>query len=282
MKNVLLLTDFSDNSWNAIDYALNFYKDTQCNFYLLHVHKFNDSVDTNFSDEFLKEGVIDNDNTITKSKRQLKLVLRKILKSFPKNNKHNFFTLADTDFFIDSLRKHIEEKKIDVLVLGTKGATTFNKCIIGSNTTEAITKVKCTTLVVPENSKFKKIKEIAFPTDFSISHNLQQLQPITEILDTKQTSLRVVKISKKKPILNSYQRKCKELLEDYFLNYKYSFHFLTNNRVEEAVQCFVKKNHIDMIAMSAKNLNYFQQILFQTKIKELSYQKEVPFLVVHD
>ena len=39
MKTILLPTDFSDNSWNAIEYALNFYKELNCNFYLLHVSK---------------------------------------------------------------------------------------------------------------------------------------------------------------------------------------------------------------------------------------------------
>ncbi|WP_299528057.1 universal stress protein, partial [uncultured Lutibacter sp.] len=37
MKNILLPTDFSENSWNAIKYALELYKKTACNFYLLHV-----------------------------------------------------------------------------------------------------------------------------------------------------------------------------------------------------------------------------------------------------
>ena len=37
MMNILLPTDFSENSRNAAAYALQFFKDTPCNFYLLHV-----------------------------------------------------------------------------------------------------------------------------------------------------------------------------------------------------------------------------------------------------
>ena len=37
MKNILLPTDFSENSWNAIKYALEFYKNTPVNFYILNV-----------------------------------------------------------------------------------------------------------------------------------------------------------------------------------------------------------------------------------------------------
>ncbi|MCG1035164.1 universal stress protein [Polaribacter sargassicola] len=281
MKNILLPTDFSDNSWNAINYALNFYKNTKCNFYLLHVNKFNDVIEDNSTIVSIQEKV---DNiTIDQAKIELKLVLEKINKKFSNNKYHNFFTLIDADFFIESLRKYIVEKKIDVLVMGTKGATAgLNKYIIGSNTTDAITKVKCTTLVVPENAKFNRIKEIAFPTDFSLYNNLQLLQPITEILDEKRSYIRIVNISKRTTELNKSQKNSKELLQDYFLNYNCSFHLLTNSKIQDAVQCFVDTNHIDLIAMPAKSLNYFQQMLFHNRVEKNNYYKEVPFLVLHE
>ncbi|PQJ76662.1 universal stress protein [Polaribacter glomeratus] len=280
MKNILLPTDFSDNSWNAIVYALNFYKDANCNFYLLHVSKLS-TVVTNDYPYVPAQGIIE-DVYIKPTKKQLRAVLKKISENFPKNKKHNFYTLTDYNFFIESLREHLEEKKVDVIVMGTKGASGLSKLIIGSNTGDVITKVKCTTLVVPENAKFIKIEEIAFPTDFSLSNDLQILQPIAEILEENNASLRVLNISKKSLGLNIDQQKNKELLEDYFYNHKHSFHFLTNKKVEDAIQCFVESRDIDMIAMVAKNLNYFQQILFHTKVEEISYHTDVPFLVLHE
>lgn len=280
MKNILLPTDFSDNSWNAIVYALNFYKDVNCNFYLLHVSKLS-TVVTNDYPYIPTQGIVE-DVYIKPIKKQLRAVLKKISENFPKNKKHNFYTLTDHNFFIESLREHLEEKKVDAIVMGTKGASGLSKLIIGSNTGDVITKVKCTTLVVPENSTFKKIEEIAFPTDFSLSNDLQVLQPIAEILEENNASLRVLNISKKHLGLNIDQQKNKELLEDYFYNHKHSFHFLTNKKVEDAVQCFVESRDIDMIAMVAKNLNYFQQILFHNKVEEISYHTDIPFLVLHE
>ncbi len=280
MKNILLPTDFSDNSWNAIAYALNFYKDSSCNFYLLHVNKLGTVVTADYP--YISGHDVTEDIYIRPAKKQLRAVLKKIAENFPKNKKHTFYTLTDHNFLIDSLRKHLREKKVDVIVMGTKGASGLSKLIIGSNTGDVITKVKCTTLVVPENAKFKKIEEVAFPTDFSLSNDLQVLRPIAEILEEKNASLRVLNISKKSSGLNIDQQKSKELLEDYFYNYKHSFHFLTNKKVEDAVQCFVESRSIDMIAMVAKNLNYFQQILFHTKVEEISYHTDVPFLVLHE
>ena len=48
------------------------------------------------------------------------------------------------------------------------------------------------------------------------------------------------------------------------------------------MQCFVESRNVDVIAMVAKNLNYFQQILFHTKVEEISYHTDIPFLVLHE
>jgi nucleotide-binding universal stress UspA family protein len=280
MKTILLPTDFSDNSWNAIEYALNFYKEINCNFYLLHVNKVSNIVTNDYP--YIPDQDVIQDVYIKPAKTQLKELLKKIAKKFPSNKKHNFYTLTDYNFFIESLRKHIKEKKVDMIVMGTKGASGLSKFIIGSNAGDVITKVKCTTLVVPENAKFKKIEEVTFPTDFSLSNNLQILEPITKILEKNNAMLSILNIGKKPPVLNAEQQKNKELLEDYFFNCKHDFYFLTNKKVEDAVQCFVESRHVDIIAMVAKNLNYFQQILFHTKVEEISYHTDIPFLVLHE
>lgn len=38
MKRILLPTDFSENSWNAIQYAMELYKEDVCTFYLLNAY----------------------------------------------------------------------------------------------------------------------------------------------------------------------------------------------------------------------------------------------------
>jgi len=76
--------------------------------------------------------------------------------------------------------------------------------------------------------------------------------------------------------------KKKELLEDYFSPLPHSFHYLTNKKVEDAVQYFIENRNINMICMVAKNLNYFQHILFHSKVEAISYNTKTPFLVLHE
>ena len=279
MKNVLLPTDFSENSWNAIKYALSFFGSVNCNFYLLHVnqlshleaHDVSLSIDQNYIDDVFTKP----------AKKQLRSILKRISKLSPNHKNHKFYTLTDYNFFIESIRETVNEKRIDFIVMGTKGASGLDRIILGTNTADVITKVKCNTLAIPENAEFILPKEIAFPTDFSLSHDLQVLQPITEILEEFKASLRILNISKKKVTLNNEQKKNKELLVDYFNDQDYSFHYLTNKNIEDAIQCFVESRDIDIICMVAKNLNYFQQILFHSRVEKISYHTDRPFLVLH-
>ena len=280
MKNVLLLTDFSNNSWNAITYAINFFKDIPCNFYVLHVNKLGYLV----ADEV---SLYTNQNHLAEvytepSKKELRLILKRISRLFPDNDNHRFFTITDYDFFIESIRKVVDEKHIDLIVMGTKGASGIERKILGTNTADVITKVKCNTLAIPENAEFIAPKEIAFPTDFSLTYNLQILKPISDILKQFNTSLKILHITKGKVDLSYEQNRNKDLLEDYFSNQSFSFHYLTNKRVEDAIQCFVESREIDMICMVGKNLNYFQQILFHSRVEKISYHTDRPFLVLHE
>lgn len=280
MKTILLPTDFSDNSWNAIKYAIEFFNDTECTFYLLHINRVSDLVAID------RPYVIDQtviEETFTKpSIVRLKKLISKI-NTLPINRKHRFFTITDHNLFIDSIRQHIVDLRVDLIVMGTKGAEGFRKIIVGSNTADVITKVKCTTLAVPENATYNKPKEIAFPTDFSMAHPEQTLGALADLLKQHKAAIRFLHISKRKEaVLNEEQEKNKEALEHSFKNFEHSFHFLKNDRIEDAVQCFSDSRDVDMIVMVAKNQNYFQRIIFRPKIETISYHTDIPFLVIHE
>lgn len=276
MKNVLIPTDFSENSWNAIRYALNFFKKERCSFYVLHVNKTSKKSQSISNQEGLEK------ETIKASKKQLRALLTRITAEFPENKNHHFYTLTDNNFFITSIRKHMAEKKIDLIVMGTKGATDENKLIIGSNTANVIVKVPCNTLIIPEKAIFEGLEEIAFPTDFSLSYGIETLQPLLEILEKNNAVLHILHISKKVVELNGYQFANKELMEDFFSNQKHSFHFLINKEAKDAVQQFTDNKAIKMMVMMAKNLNYFQQIMFHSKVEKSSYHTNIPLLVLHE
>ncbi|GGX18620.1 universal stress protein [Aquimarina muelleri] len=278
MKNILIPTDFSENSWNAIIYALSFFKKAHCNFYFLHVSPFEEMVEDN---SFYESEEIIIKNTANSTTKQMQILLKKIEK-LPLNTKHRFFTTNEYMFFVDAVRKQVEQKAIDFIVMGTKGASGIQGKTIGSNTGDVITKVKCPVLVIPEKASYRKPKEIAFPTDYNMLYKSRVLNTITDILDSNKASLRVLHIAKKEQELTGSQKKNKDFLDDSLGKIEHSFHFLSNPNIEEAVQCFVESRNIEVITMVAKNLNFFQRILFHPIVEKISYHTDIPFLVLHE
>ncbi len=279
MRRILVPTDFSDNAWNAIRYALELFKNEKCTFYLLHVNPIppysaaGSSVRTTTA--VLKDAMIKD------SKVGLKKLVQQI-KAYSDNRNHTFVSTALYDYFVDTVKREVQDKKIDLIVMGTKGASGLKRVTVGSNTGDVITKVKCPLLAVPENATYKIPKEIAFPTDYHIAYDMNVLDTLIKMVRMNDATLRIVHISKKGEDLSEEQMEHKDFLHDYLRGVDHSFHSLTGTRLEAAIQCFVESRDIDLVAMVAKNLNFFQRILFKPAVEEISYHTDIPFLVLHE
>ena len=280
MKNILIPTDFSDNSWNAIKYALKLYKKTRCSFHLLHVSNVTAFADGDLSSVAASAMIIEN-GIKTDTKKKLQTLIKKI-DSISLNIKHSFITHVEYGFLIDAIKDKVVENKIDLIIMGTKGASGIKEAIIGSNTGDVITRVKCPVLVVPEQAVYIQPREIAFPTDYNMSYSSKILDTLLNVARIQKSSIRIVHIRKREEALTEEQETNKGILHDYFKDHDHSFHTITCNRLENALQDFTESRNIDMISMVAKNLNFFQQLLFKPTVEDISYHIKLPFLVLHE
>ena len=280
MRNVLIPTDFSRTSLNACDYALQFFQDQKCNFHFLYVVR----------PTLIGENSPQSSSPVAVAEKlSLKTYLQKLhhlveeLRKTYKSDDYRFFTSVENDYFVDAVRKQLIEKHIDFIVMGTTGSSDIKKMLIGSNTTDIITKVKCTTLVIPEHAKFNIPKEIAFPSDFSSPAPVQNLEPLLEIMDTFDASLKVIYINgEKNAEIISQKEKNRAYFLDCFHDHKLSFFNVNNGNLEEGIGTFTKSNKVNMIALMAKKLNFFHQLLFKPHIDEVTFQTNVPFLILHE
>lgn len=279
MQQLLIPTDFSKNAWNALKYALQLFENTTCTFHIVHVNPLPPysgagssirAASDNFQDAVLKE-----------SRESLEQLIKEI-KKLPFKTDHTFIPLAVHDYFIAVVKREAERRKIDLIIMGTKGASGLKKVTLGSNTGEVITKIKCPLIAVPEDSQYSQIKEIAFPTDYHIGYDVKVLDTLIQMAIMNDSLIRILHISKKGEKLSAEQLKNKDFLDDYLVDVEHTFHSLTGTKLETAVQCFTESRDIDMIAMVAKHLNFFQRILFRPAVEEISYHTEVPFLVLHE
>ena len=119
MKTILLPTDFSPNSINAIHYAIDLFEDCVCEFHILNVQKASDFI----SDDFrtMSPSTTIYQTLIVSAKEALKELITKL--KAKQNKKHSFEMMVDYDNFIDAINQACALKKIELIVMGTKGAT---------------------------------------------------------------------------------------------------------------------------------------------------------------
>jgi nucleotide-binding universal stress UspA family protein len=283
MKNILFPTDFSKNSWNAIEYAITLLKNIPCNFYVLHVDALSQSgVDYN---SFALPSDVMPSKAINMALRDNLAATFARIKTITTNKEHHFIALHEFGNIIDVIRKTVVDKRISLIVMGTKGASGIKETILGSNTGNVMTKVPCNLLVIPEKALQYIPKEIAFPTDYNIFYSHSILEVISKMLRITNAKLRVVNISKPNVKLNEAQKQNMVYLQDYLLELhekSHSIHNLKVERTKTAIEEFVINEKIDMVIMVAKNLNFLQQLLFRPSIKKISFQNSVPLLVLHE
>ncbi|SHK38857.1 Nucleotide-binding universal stress protein, UspA family [Maribacter aquivivus] len=279
MKNILIPTDFSDNAWNALVYGISFFKKTHCTFHIVHIN----SINTNASGEaamYVSPDILEK-TILAESNEKLKALSKKI-EQLPLNVKHEFHFKAIYGFFTDQLKEFVKNKNIELIIMGTKGASGLKSVSIGSNTGNVITKVPCTLLAVPEDATYSKISEIGFPSDLNLFYDVKILDTIKDIILLKKSALRLLYVSSKGEELNANQIKIKNLLLDYYKENECTFHEVTGKKLDESVQCFTESRDLDMLIMVAKNLNFLERILFRPTVEKISYHTKVPFLVIHE
>lgn len=278
MKHILIPTNFSSNSWNALEYAVHLFANEKCIFYMLHVDELSDS---DIQDNSLM--VITSPKRIS-SKENLQLLFKKI-SSLGTNPLHQFIALLEYGNFIDLVKKTVEDKRIDLIIMGTKGASSIKTSIIGSNTGNVITKIACNVLVIPENTIIKNPSKIGFPTDFNLFYTYPILKSITEMLEISNAKLDVIHVTHSKPNFSNSQVINQAYLNDYlkelFID-KHSFNHILGKSVKDSILNYISENKIEMLTLVAKNLNLFQQVFFNNSVEELSHQTSIPLFVMHE
>src|SRR5690606_37906686 len=122
MKNILLPTDFSPNARNAAAYALQFFRQVPCTFHLLHVIPVPSK---NLGSTYLT----------TSPEIQAKFnEMLEWLNSIKTNPQHHFTITFKANFLIEAVRSQVLEKNIDLILMGTKGATNKEGLVVGRNT----------------------------------------------------------------------------------------------------------------------------------------------------
>ncbi|MDG1730384.1 MAG: universal stress protein [Algibacter sp.] len=276
MKNILLPTDFSENSWNAIVYALKLFKNETCKIYLLNTYTpviyhveyvLIDPAQYGLGDAVRETSLKNLDHLETRIKKEFN------------NPKHTIESIAAFNNLISEIVDIVEAKPIDFIVMGTKGATGLAEVLFGSNTVHAFKNVKCPIIAIPDGFGFEKPHEVLFPTDYEIDYQDHHINPILDIISLYNTRVNILHASYGYD-LSEAQEKNKKILEHYFKKSAHLFHSVSNQTVEEGITNFQLKSRVNLLVMINNKHSFFENLFFKNTINQIGFHLNIPFLVI--
>ncbi|MEJ2114087.1 MAG: universal stress protein [Flavobacteriaceae bacterium] len=278
MKKILLPTDFSINSIDAIEYAVELFDTKECDFYVLNVVKtssfITDDLMTMTPSETLYKSLIDS------SKKSINKIISKIKAKY-KNNRHKFHAIVDYDNFIDAINQQCVSKSIDLIIMGTKGTTGLERILFGSNTVRVINHCLIPVLAIPSNCKFQPLKNIVFISDFLNQYKSSELLLLLNFSRMFNSKFKILHVSNTIS-LTEEQNKIKSFLNTYFNEVEHEFINLEGEDVMKQVTQYLAKHKINLLSMINRKHSFFNRLFVTHKVESFVYQISSPILIIQN
>lgn len=271
---VLLTTDFSDNAYNALKYALKLFKGKECLFYLLNTYTYNYDFESNDVGSTGKVSGIIKNNSV----QQLEILIEKLIENYA-TKEHSFELVSTSNTFTDEVKKLVEEEHIDLIVMGTKGATGLKEVLFGSNTIHIIKNSKCPVLAVPDGYFFEAPTNVLFPTDFTIDYSQVHLKVFKTIATLFDSTLHALHASRKRK-LDQIKNRNKEKLKTILSGVDLKFHMVDQQEIPMAINEFQNTNYIQLLMMVNNKHTFLENLFFKPVIDQIGFHLSVPFLVL--
>lgn len=278
-KRILIPTDFSLNAFNAIKYAMELFKKEDCEFFILHTH---------YLSGYSKENLLYPEPTDAEKNKVLLNSDKKIeqlqvqMSRFEINDNHTFHYSNEFGPFLEVMQRTVEDKDIELVIMGTRGQTDNKTVILGSNSVNIMEKIRhCPVIAIPSNVIYKNPNEIVFPTSYRSHYQQNELQTMVDVARLTNAPIRILHIQKEKNLTEN-QLKNKTLLETIIGEAEFTHHTLYDIDLKDGVRCFVQSRASEMIAFVNKKHNFFGSIFSNPMVRELGKHANVPLLAMHD
>lgn len=237
MKKLLVLTDFSEASRHALDYARSFFSDTVADFHLLCVSPEATSL-APYNPIYCHEA------SRTAYADQLNDILTQ-LRMQATTDWHTYRSSVCPGTWPDVIGKSLEMEPYDFVVMGSQQEgtiTLFGHCAI------ALTRqLKANVIVVPANTPVGEIRRVVLATDFARLKNAKLLSPLKELVTLKGADLTLLSIDvpNKKAIRAEQELHIRKFLAPI----EPIISHLRATTASEGIETYLTRNQVDLLVM---------------------------------
>jgi nucleotide-binding universal stress UspA family protein len=185
LKTILIPTDFSENAQHASDYALTVLGPGVEKIILFTVfhNPFKSGAEPSIIDSEVRGA----------EKERFEEEQTRLSKAFPEfRNKIEF--KYEVGNLVDQLQMALKTSKVDLVVMGTKGASGIGKLLFGSNTARVVKSVNCPVLIVPEKAPLDLPLRTMMALDMELEEKPEHFDVFTSIIDYYESRLDILHI----------------------------------------------------------------------------------------
>ncbi len=274
MKTILYATDFSENSVSALKWANLLAKKFGSKLIVMHVFDIPISIASTVSVSYMKK----EKKLFTENREKLNEFCTNYLGD-EKETTHIHYVVDEDGSITDGILEKAIEFDVDMIVLGTKGASATKEFFLGSTTKAILRKAPCPVLAVPSNSDLVTVKRVAYATDFEQADvfAINKLAKIAKKLDAE---IRVVHVTTPKEYAGEEQMEWfKDMLREKVDYARMEFDLIFSETIFEELIWYMQNSEVNLLAMlERKDNNFYQRYLQKDLVKKMVNDSNIPLL----
>lgn len=277
MKTILVPTDFSKCSYNAARYATAIAKATKAKIILLHVYQ-----NPLMIRDLLLEEQLENAPQMEALKR-LKKITRFELVINDDTPDLEIKYEATEGLTVDEILFSALTHDVEMIVMGTQGASNLKEIIMGSNTANVIAKSTVPVLAVPQSAKYLGLNKIVFATDFHEVKNNSSLDSLLEITLLFDSEILIYSVLKNESDMPTAEQTSEYFnLDKLFERIPHSIHTEVSDDIPEAINTFSKSNYADLLVTIPQKHNFLELLFNKSITRNLVFHTQLPLLCLPD
>jgi nucleotide-binding universal stress UspA family protein len=276
---ILIATDFSEASENAFTFVNHLFGGlSNLEVTYLVVHAFSPSVP--YSDT---PSIPVMSDSALESALELALEQAVLEKRKKINKKHQIFSFFDHGAVNQVVEKLIDIEKPDLVVMGTRERSAFERMTLGANTMEVASTINRPLLAIPREARPDNVKKLLFTSNLepfkisSGSHDL--LETLLSIVNAKLLIAHVFASGNERE--EDLIRKMRESpIHRYLSAVPHSNYPIKHEDVYEGLVSFIEQEAPDLIIMTPGERRLAGKLFHNSKTEKLIYHAQLPLLML--
>jgi len=272
IKNILVPVDFSECAIGALETAILFANQYNAEIHLIHVQDAIKPIGWRHNRTSEEEFKIE----LSKEREIAYKELNDLSKQF---NGPKYKLSVHSGSVVDAVQAYAANNSIDLIIIGSHGASGKQEYFIGSNAQKIIRRVPSNILVVKESMQDLNLKNVVYASNFD-QRELETLKLFRDLILPFNPTVHLVHINTD-PFFGLPFSIIKEVMDsqkDLFSTMKVKTHYFKDYSVDSGVRHISEELQADLIAISNHLKRPIKRIFSGSSVEALANHSDLPVL----